>query len=454
MRKIWIGCVLAVSTLAAVGRAELCTIDAVPAATLLLPYFEVDLDDPSGVDTFFSVNNALEQSVLTHVVVWTDMSVEALDFNVYLTGYDVQTVGLGLILRNGVLPRTATSAISPRGPYSGPHPSYAGCTGVLPYGNPALDADFLTHLQSILTGGPSAIYGGRCGGFDHGDAIARGYVTVDVVADCTLLTPCDPGYFVSTPEITPEDLVGRWDNAIWGDWYLIDYASNFAQGDTLVHVEALAPASPGSGPAPVPPGFGEWTFWGRCAVGLAPGAQLLDNREPLPSTFAAAYFLNEAFSGGTDFLVWRDSIFDVASGEEDGFSCVAGPSWYPLRQRQVVFFDENENPNEICTLSPCPEEEAFFPLESQRVVVAELGVAPQCGWAYLNLNQSDSIDETILAGQAWVTLVQSAEGRYSAGLAAIQLDSVCDFSSVLLGPAPDFPADEGSCPAQHGCPSE
>ena len=35
-----------------------CTIDAVPAATLLLPYFEVDIDNPGGVDTFFSINNA------------------------------------------------------------------------------------------------------------------------------------------------------------------------------------------------------------------------------------------------------------------------------------------------------------------------------------------------------------------------------------------------------------
>ena len=34
--------------------AELCTVDAVPAATLLLPYFEVSLDDSSDVNTLFS----------------------------------------------------------------------------------------------------------------------------------------------------------------------------------------------------------------------------------------------------------------------------------------------------------------------------------------------------------------------------------------------------------------
>ncbi len=35
------------------------------------------------------------------------MSVEALDFNVYLTGYDVQTIGMGLIIRDGILPVTS-----------------------------------------------------------------------------------------------------------------------------------------------------------------------------------------------------------------------------------------------------------------------------------------------------------------------------------------------------------
>jgi len=44
--------------LAAPMSAVICTIDAVPAATLLLPYFEVDLNNPNGLTTLFSVNNA------------------------------------------------------------------------------------------------------------------------------------------------------------------------------------------------------------------------------------------------------------------------------------------------------------------------------------------------------------------------------------------------------------
>ncbi|HYL04398.1 MAG TPA: hypothetical protein VE075_00045, partial [Thermoanaerobaculia bacterium] len=77
---------------AAPAMAVICTIDAVPSATLLLPYFEVDLNNPNGLTTLFSVNNASATAILVHVVMWSDLSVPVLDFNIYLTGYDVQSV--------------------------------------------------------------------------------------------------------------------------------------------------------------------------------------------------------------------------------------------------------------------------------------------------------------------------------------------------------------------------
>ncbi|HEY0510770.1 MAG TPA: hypothetical protein VGH73_02620 [Thermoanaerobaculia bacterium] len=46
-----------------------------PAATLLLPYFDVDLGNLNGETTLFSINNAFDQAVLAHVVVWSDLSV-------------------------------------------------------------------------------------------------------------------------------------------------------------------------------------------------------------------------------------------------------------------------------------------------------------------------------------------------------------------------------------------
>ena len=436
MKKL-VSC-LAVAGLLMLGGsaiADLCTIEATPAATLLLPYFEVNIDDPSGVDTFFSINNAAYYSVLTHVIVWADWSVEALDFNVYLTGYDVQTVGLGLIIRDGVLPRTAkATSVSPIGPYSAPVPggAYPGCAGILPYTNPALDAEFLEHLQSILTGGPSSIYGGLCGGENFGDGIARGYVTVDVVNDCTLLTPCDPGYFTST-DGTPFQGVGDYDNVIWGDWYMIDYANNFAQGDTLVHLEAAEPIQPGAPTAAED--FGNGTFWNRCFDG-APGWDL---REPMGTTYATRFYQNAAFDGGTDLIVWKDSQVPT----EDGYSCSRGPGWWPLPESQVVFFDEQENPETVCNVSPCPEDDVLFPNETNRVSVADLDVTPESGWVYMNLNQAYP-GITYLA-QAYAIAVHSAEGRFSAGLSAIQLDSFCDGTSIIIGPYDDYPQSESVC---------
>lgn len=43
------------------------TIEAVPAATLLLPYFEVDLGSFNGVNTLFTVRNASPDAVVAHV---------------------------------------------------------------------------------------------------------------------------------------------------------------------------------------------------------------------------------------------------------------------------------------------------------------------------------------------------------------------------------------------------
>ena len=476
MKKFLVCAAIAALAFSGAAKADLCTIEATPSSTLMLPYFEVDIDHADGVDTFFSINNAEPFSILGHVIVWTDMSVEALDFNIYLTGYDVQTIGLGLIIRDGILPETSYDD-SPIGGFSWDYvfADYAACESILPYTNPALDAEFLAHLQSILTGGPSAIYGGRCGGADYGDNIARGYVTVDNVVDCTILTPCDVGYFVDTPNNDTQ--IGYYLNAMWGDWYMIDYANDFAQGDTLVHVQSYFPEWPFAlfGEIGNPPetkltpaqnlaavralrarapqatdavGFGPFgaTFWGRCATAFDEDRFATDFREPLGTTYAARFYQNAAFTGGTDYLVWRDSLFNVYFGDEDGFSCSSGPDWFPLNERQVVFFDEQENPETACTISPCPEQDILFPLEAQRVSIEDIDVTPESGWTYMNLNQVWIINPfglTTVAAQGWVTAVHSAEGRFSAGLPAVQLDSMCDFSSVTLGPSgPDFPAEE------------
>ncbi|HXT19145.1 MAG TPA: hypothetical protein VN923_00190, partial [Thermoanaerobaculia bacterium] len=185
------------------------TVDAVPAATLLLPYFEVDLGSANGITTLFSINNASATSQLAHVTVWSDASIPVLDFDVYLTGYDVQTFNLRDILVNGVLPQTGSGTTtaandpgSPQGAFSSARLVFPACnTTTSPpsppvYAIPAISASFRTHLQAVLTGKKSPV-DGTCAGINHGDNIARGYITVDDVNNCSTLFPSDPGYFAN-----------------------------------------------------------------------------------------------------------------------------------------------------------------------------------------------------------------------------------------------------------------
>ena len=165
MRALWLWLAV-VGVLAAPASAVIGTVDDVPAATLLLPYFEVDLDDPNGVDTLFSINNASASAVLAHVIVWTDLSVQVLDFDVYLTGYDVQTINLRDICQR----QPAGDGLRRPGPDATRSARRARCrrTSTSPAApascrttNPALDATFLDHLQSTLTGQASpVVFGG------------------------------------------------------------------------------------------------------------------------------------------------------------------------------------------------------------------------------------------------------------------------------------------------------
>jgi hypothetical protein len=417
-------CLALLGLLALGGQAiaDICATDDVPAATLLLPYFEVALDDANGVQTLFSINNASATAILAHVVVWSDLSVPVLDFNIYLTGYDVQTINLRDILVNGVLPRTASDGqdpndtISPQGEFS-QDINFASCSGQLP--PPNLPSTFITHLQNSLTGQSSAVLGNRCAGRNLGDRIARGYVTVDTVNNCTLRFPGDAGYFGAggTGDVTNQ-------NVLWGDYFYVNSGQNFAQGETLVHIEADATNPETSVP-------GEYTFYGRYVAWTA-----IDNREPLATNFAVRYLNGGVFTGGTDLLVWRDSKVN-----QGAFTCpaVAGtrPAWFPLGEEGIVIFDEEENPDvpQTFPISPQPPDISIspFPAEAQRTAVNGdlLPVPFDFGWLYLNLNTTvaaagNNPPEDPAAAQAWVTGVMDADGRFSVGFDAITLDDACN----------------------------
>ena len=424
---------VAVVALLAVGGhafALVPTIDNVPAATLLLPYFECDLGaDPlatsigAGVNTLFSVNNASATAQLAHVTVWSDQSVPVLDFDIYLTGYDVQTISICDVLINGRLPQTGpgtTTALnepgSPLGIFSGPDVLFLNCnTGSSPplppvYAIPAISTQFRLHLQQLLTGRKSTV-DGTCAGANYGDNIARGYVTIDDVNSCSTAFPSDTGYWV-----TGGNGIGDNDNVLWGDYFYVNPDENFAQGELLVSIEADATTLNSQG---------EYTFYGRYIGGSA-----ADNREPLATTFGARYLDGGPFTGGTDFIVWRDSKFVPF------VSCTTGPNYGELFEKQIVVFDEEENPVTVQqggpSGEPTPGAQCIFCDEAQRRHVGiDFSVDEPFGWVYLNLNHTTANDATLSVGaggytgraQAWVVDVMSAQGRFSVGFDAIAYDN-------------------------------
>src|SRR6187399_914221 len=84
------------ATAQTVRNDDSCDLGVAPAATLLLPYFEVDITAPRerGVTTLFTVTNVSSNSQIARVTLWSDWAYPVLTFNLYLTGYDVQAVNL------------------------------------------------------------------------------------------------------------------------------------------------------------------------------------------------------------------------------------------------------------------------------------------------------------------------------------------------------------------------
>jgi hypothetical protein len=433
---------LVLSFCAAPVHAEIGTIDAVPASTLLLPYFEVDLGDPGGVTTVFSVNNASASAALANVTIWTDWGVPSFGFQIYLTGYDTQIVDLRDVF-NGILPVSADAGADPgdqrthKGPLS-QDINFPGSVG--PCGSPSTvygqpDPTLPLKVQNLqrVHRGLSSSIDNLCWGASYGDAIARGYVTVDSVTTCALLTPADAGYFATTSDDR---------NILWGDFTLLDPAQQSAQTATLVHVESCSSPTVGNGAGLCPFVPGDYTFYGRYVAATAE-----DHREPLPTTFASRYRVKNQRKG-TDLLVWRDTKASP-TGANGRRTCGVKPAWFPLSQTDVVAFDQTENPSDLCFLpdnvSPViGGSQVCFPLATQRIHVSggntlatDMGVPFKRGWLYLNLNQTLAVSDPFPGlAQAWVTTLHP-DGRQLSGIVhGLPLDNASSANpgGVLLIP--------------------
>jgi hypothetical protein len=396
------------------AHAIIGTLDTVPAATLLYPYFEVDLSNTNGKNTVIGLHNTSATAMLTRVTIWSNTGVPIYDFNIYLTGYDEQMFDMRSVL-TGSLPQTAsagqdpTDTISPKGTIS-QDINFASCSGQLPYGPVA--ASFVADMQAMLTGQASTTeFPGQCVGTNLGDNIARGYLTIDTVDSCS--TSGVPGslaqYFSANFPMTNQ-------NTLLGDYMLINPAQNVLIMNNATSIEA-----DGTNPATSTPGG--YTFYGRFVNWTA-----VDNREPL-----ATQWILQGDTGNGSAIVWRDPKTTPAA-----FACSGAPNYAPLGQEGISFFDRSGIPTIIPTpatvTNPFPPPlPNFAPVATQIVPLnntALLLPSIKMGILGMGLNATVAaaggnppVDPA--AAQALVVVLDANKNQtgFSSGVIALPLDS-------------------------------
>ena len=347
--------------------AVIGTADVTPAATLLVPYFEVDLSSDEGVTTVLTVTNTDAAPTLAHVVLWTDMAVPTLTFDISLTGFDVAAFNLRDLFTIGVVA-------------SGDQ----------------LSQQELLRIVAAHTGQPEEGTT-TCSATEYGDSVVRGYITIDNVNQESTAVPSTAGYFVAGGAGIASN-----NNVLMGDYLLADLANNFAQGDAMVHIEASSSDTRVTT-------AGNYTFYGTSI-----GNTAADNREPLPTTWSAPYSDGGDESASTNLVYWRD-IREVGAT----FECGATPPWFPLGLTQVVVFDDAEN-----AVEPTGAE---FPRACGRLAVNAPSVAGnvsspyESGWIYVNLNSSIADATLGNIAQSFVSVVKSRLGIFSTGHEATAL---------------------------------
>ena len=405
MQLRWLaGLVLALVNSAAI--AEIGTIDQVPAATLLIPHFEVETaniatlrDETDPIATLVTVQNTSATAILAHVTLWTDLGLATARFNIYLTGYDQETFSVANLFRRAV-PVTAsagqdpTDTTSPHGPIS-QDINFASCNNQLPPSGDLLGIVsplFSADLVAMHTGATGENFP-LCLSHSHGDTIARGYITIDTVNNCTVRSPSDAGYLISGGA---GDATNQ--NVMRGSYVVINRPRNLIEYESAVHIEANAANPITSTP-------GNPTFYGHLVAGTA-----ADNREPLPTAFAG-----RAANGRTGVSYWRQG----APVSATGFTCGNDPAPFPLPQRQISVF------NAAGTFQSSPAGNQL-PYASGTQSGASLGITPALGWLFANLNQPGP-----LIRQSWVTYSQTPSSMPAGGNASYSVPG------IALGDATD-----------------
>ena len=455
-----------------------CDIGVTPAATLLLPYFEVDTATTGGAQTLFTITNTSRFPQIAHITIWTAWSTPVLDFNLYLTGYDVQAINLYDVIVRGVIAPPSGAVYTTTAGTVG-----ASVTGATPLAagqanNPNLTANAATTCANIpgtlpggaggtiqlavqtalTTGATSLLCSGAVVGPNNGTR-AVGYVTIDVAAECTNYLPTDPLYYTSTNGIL-------FDNVLIGDYQQITPSGGSfdAQGNAMVHIRAI----PEGGPGGSAPGTNlPFTFYNRYSNAATAGNPGLDRRQPLPSQWAARWIAGGTGAFSTEYKIWREGI--------TGATACPGSVNSAIAVTNTIRFDERENStgfgsNVICSPFCTATGIPGLP-ESSKVNVGggsvngNFPVLPTSGdlggWMYMNLNSgarnaagtaaASGVLTASRAGfgttaqrtttQNWVIVSMFGQGRLAVDFDAAWMGNGCTAapaSGATIGPSATF----------------
>lgn len=348
-----------------------------PAATLLVPYFEVDLANAQGPTTILSVANSGAEPVVAHVILWTDGGLPSLDFDLWLGADGLQTIDLRSVLGQGKLPLTA--------PAGGATPP--GCAS--PIALPDLDGEALAVLRAKHTGLPSP-----ADGLCYGSAtdLAVGYVTVDAMNGCSkaILLPGEVGYF----EAGGTGLASN-RNVLWGDVFYVDSDDDAAQG-----VEAVAIRADAALFTEVPAS----SFYASFVAGDG-----RDNRLPLGRRYRSR-FLN---GGGADMtsevIVWTEG-FGAAASPRDCIGTAGGPS--PLELLLFATFRDQKGGFAGVAAQHLDAQAVKLPVGAPPLVPQtsfgqiDVGVGIDC----VVCGAPELVSPTL---QTWMIAVSRASGRFS-----------------------------------------
>jgi len=438
--------VLVMFALAEAGQAatrnndDSCDIAVRPAATLLLPFFDVAIDSGPGVGdtTLFTITNTSSVRQIAHVTLWTDWAYPVLAFNIVLTGYDVQAINLYDVLVHGTIgspdpaPRhSVTHGSTPEA--SGSNPNIVDDCADAPDTLPPL---LMSDVRRALTLGSTATCRPtqRVGGV-HSNA--RGYLTIDVVSRCTNEFPTSVTYY-------DRDLL--FDNVLIGDYQQIrgdPTFGNFAQGNPMVHIRAIPEGGPaGSNASTNLP----YTFYDRYTTLAA--HRRVDRRQPLPSTFAARW-IESGSSLQTSYKVWREGL---TIGPQN---CTTPFSNSAMQIAEIIRFDESENSfGRVYNCGGVVFTCSFGTLPATSITsTAFINIYPPnwlstdaAGWMYLNFDNfirgisapprytSPPPGTSYRASQNWVVVSMSAQGRFAVDFDAAMLGNGC--STRELAPSP------------------